>query len=82
MLFKKKSGKYFDEGDASEELQKFGIYVGKTDAVFSGAALNLIMDNIASSNDVMNILERDVDRQKCEYFLVWRLYQLVVILIF
>lgn len=50
-----------------QELEKFGILIDKSDSVFSGAALNLILDNIASPFDITNILETDTNRLKCKY---------------
>lgn len=50
---------------AHQELEKNGIVIDKRDSVFSGAALNLILGNIASPTDVTNVLETDAKTCDC-----------------
>lgn len=52
---------------AKQELAKFGVLVDKVDSAFSGAALNLLLDNMASASDIMNVLETEVHRIDCRH---------------
>lgn len=49
----------------NQQFEKNGMLIEKCESAFSGAALNLIVDNIASPSDVTSILE--IKAKTCSY---------------